>query len=122
MLVGLAPTTEQHAWFEYGGGQELMDKVYAKHGIKSIIGGNTGNQMGGWFKKEIDLTKSKIPSADLCLFLESMRIFKRPFDIASASCLNFFVASPKIGKLLGQVSAFKDYNSNNRAVLAQLKP
>jgi TRAP-type mannitol/chloroaromatic compound transport system substrate-binding protein len=46
--------TEQHAWFEYGGGQELMDKVYAKHGIKSIIGGNTGNQMGGWFKKEIN--------------------------------------------------------------------
>jgi TRAP-type mannitol/chloroaromatic compound transport system substrate-binding protein len=45
--------SEQHAWFEYGGGQELMDKVYAKHGIKSIIGGNTGNQMGGWFKKEI---------------------------------------------------------------------
>jgi TRAP-type mannitol/chloroaromatic compound transport system substrate-binding protein len=35
--------TEQHAWFEYGGGQELMDKVYAKHGIKSIIGGNTSN-------------------------------------------------------------------------------
>jgi hypothetical protein len=31
-----------------------MDKVYAKHGIKSIIGGNTGNQMGGWFKKEIN--------------------------------------------------------------------
>jgi len=45
---------EQHAWFEYGGGQELMDKVYAKHGMKSIIGGNTGNQMGGWFKKEIN--------------------------------------------------------------------
>lgn len=45
---------EQHAWFEYGGGQELMDKVYAKHGLKSIIGGNTGNQMGGWFKKEIN--------------------------------------------------------------------
>lgn len=45
---------EQHAWFEYGGGQELMDKVYAKHGMKSIIGGNTGNQMGGWFQKEIN--------------------------------------------------------------------
>jgi TRAP-type mannitol/chloroaromatic compound transport system substrate-binding protein len=44
---------EQHAWFEYGGGQELMDKVYAKLGIKSIIGGNTSNQMGGWFKKEL---------------------------------------------------------------------
>lgn len=47
-------TDEQHAWFEYGGGQELMDKVYAKYGMKSIIGGNTGNQMGGWFKKEIN--------------------------------------------------------------------
>jgi TRAP-type mannitol/chloroaromatic compound transport system substrate-binding protein len=46
--------TEQQAWFEYGGGQELMDKVYSKHGLKSIIGGNTGNQMGGWFKKEIN--------------------------------------------------------------------
>lgn len=45
---------EQHAWFEYGGGQELMDEVYKKHGLKSIIGGNTGNQMGGWFKKEIN--------------------------------------------------------------------
>lgn len=45
---------EQHAWFDYGGGQELMDKVYAKHGMKSIIGGSTGNQMGGWFQKEIN--------------------------------------------------------------------
>jgi TRAP-type mannitol/chloroaromatic compound transport system substrate-binding protein len=45
---------EQHAWFEYGGGQALMDKVYAKHGLKAIIGGNTGNQMGGWFQKEIN--------------------------------------------------------------------
>jgi TRAP-type mannitol/chloroaromatic compound transport system substrate-binding protein len=45
---------EQHSWFEYGGGNELMDKVYAKHGLKSVIGGNTANQMGGWFKKEIN--------------------------------------------------------------------
>lgn len=50
-------TGEQYAWFEYGGGQELMDKVYAKHGLKSIIGGNTGNQMGGWFQKEIKTVK-----------------------------------------------------------------
>jgi TRAP-type mannitol/chloroaromatic compound transport system substrate-binding protein len=47
-------TDEQHAWFQYGGGQQLMDKVYAKHGVKSVIGGSTGNQMGGWFKKEIN--------------------------------------------------------------------
>ncbi len=50
-------TPEQYAWFVYGGGQELMDKVYNKYGIKSIPGGNTGNQMGGWFKKEINSLK-----------------------------------------------------------------
>lgn len=46
--------SEQHAWFEHGGGNELMDKVYAKYGLKSVIGGNTASQMGGWFKKEIN--------------------------------------------------------------------
>ncbi len=44
---------EQYAWFYYGGGMELMKEVYDRHGIYSFPGGNTGNQMGGWFKKEI---------------------------------------------------------------------
>ncbi|MGE4456270.1 MAG: TRAP transporter substrate-binding protein [Arcobacteraceae bacterium] len=30
-----------------------MDEVYSKHGLYSFNGGNTTNQMGGWFKKEI---------------------------------------------------------------------
>ena len=47
-------TPEQYAWFYYGGGMELMEKVYAKHGLLSFPGGNTGNQMGGWFQKEIN--------------------------------------------------------------------
>ena len=47
-------TPEQHAWFYYGGGMALMEKVYAKHGLLSFPGGNTGNQMGGWFRKEIN--------------------------------------------------------------------
>jgi len=46
--------SEQYAWFYYGGGMELMQKVYDKHGVLSFPGGNTGNQMGGWFKKEIN--------------------------------------------------------------------
>ena len=46
-------STEQLAWFYYGGGIDLMKKTYAKHGILAFPGGNTGNQMGGWFKKEI---------------------------------------------------------------------
>ena len=45
---------EQYAWFYYGGGLELMQKAYAKHGMYSFPGGNTGNQMGGWFRKEIN--------------------------------------------------------------------
>ncbi len=44
---------EQYAWFYYGGGMELMKEVYDKHGVYSYPGGNTGNQMGGWFQKEI---------------------------------------------------------------------
>ncbi len=45
---------EQYAWFYYGGGMDLMKKVYDRHGILSFPGGNTGNQMGGWFQKEIN--------------------------------------------------------------------
>jgi TRAP-type mannitol/chloroaromatic compound transport system substrate-binding protein len=44
---------EQYAWFYYGGGLDLMQKVYAKHGVYSFPGGNTGVQMGGWFRNEI---------------------------------------------------------------------
>jgi TRAP-type mannitol/chloroaromatic compound transport system substrate-binding protein len=44
---------EQYAWFYYGGGLELMQKAYSKYGMYSFPGGNTGVQMGGWFRKEI---------------------------------------------------------------------
>ncbi len=45
---------EQYAWFYYGGGLELMQKVYARHNLYSYPGGSTGVQMGGWFRKEIN--------------------------------------------------------------------
>ena len=45
---------EQYSWFYYGGGMELMEKVYSKYNLMSFPGGNTGNQMGGWFQKEIN--------------------------------------------------------------------
>lgn len=45
---------EQYAWFYHGGGMELMEKVFSRHKILAFPGGNTGNQMGGWFKKEIN--------------------------------------------------------------------
>jgi len=46
--------TEQYAWFYHGGGMELMKKLYDQYGILSFPGGNTGVQMGGWFKKEMN--------------------------------------------------------------------
>lgn len=47
-------TPEQYAWFYHGGGMELMKETYDQYGIMSFPGGNTGNQMGGWFRKEIN--------------------------------------------------------------------
>ena len=44
---------EQYGWFYHGGGMRLMEKLYSKYGVLSFPGGNTGNQMGGWFQKEI---------------------------------------------------------------------
>lgn len=47
-------TPEQYGWFYFGGGMQLMEKLYNKYGMLSFPGGNTGNQMGGWFQKEIN--------------------------------------------------------------------
>ena len=41
------------AWMYEGNGLKLMREFYAKYGIVSFPGGNTGAQMGGWFRKEI---------------------------------------------------------------------
>jgi len=46
--------TEMNAWVRFGGGQELWDKLSAEFGLKSMMCGNTGVQMGGWFRKEIN--------------------------------------------------------------------
>jgi TRAP-type mannitol/chloroaromatic compound transport system substrate-binding protein len=43
-----------NAWIRFGGGQELWDKLGAEFGVKGLMCGNTGVQMGGWFRKEID--------------------------------------------------------------------
>ncbi|QTG88535.1 TRAP transporter substrate-binding protein [Vibrio furnissii] len=53
MPFGMTPP-EQYAWFYYGGGMELMEKVYEPHNMLSFPGGNTDVQMGGWFQKEIN--------------------------------------------------------------------
>ncbi|MEM0985184.1 MAG: TRAP transporter substrate-binding protein [Pseudomonadota bacterium] len=41
-------------WIDFGGGQELWDELSGEFGVKPIQAANTGHQMGGWFKKEIN--------------------------------------------------------------------
>lgn len=44
---------EMDAWLHHAGGQKLWDEIGAQFGIKHFAGGNSGSQMGGWFKKEM---------------------------------------------------------------------
>ena len=44
----------QHdAWWHLGGGQELFNELLADYGAIALAGGNSGAQMGGFFRKEI---------------------------------------------------------------------
>lgn len=47
-------TAEMNAWLSKGGGQALWDEAYAPYGVKPLVVGNTGMQMGGWYNKEIN--------------------------------------------------------------------
>ena len=41
------------AWMYEGNGLKLMREFYAKYNIINFPAGNTGSQMGGWYRKEI---------------------------------------------------------------------
>src|SRR6266702_8218028 len=41
------------AWYMLGGGREILNEFYKKYNVVSLLAGNTGCQMGGWFRKEI---------------------------------------------------------------------
>jgi TRAP-type mannitol/chloroaromatic compound transport system substrate-binding protein len=43
----------QNSWWFFGGGAELMNDFYKKYNVYAIVAGNTGAQMGGWFRKEV---------------------------------------------------------------------
>jgi len=43
-----------NAWHYHGGGIELYNEFLADKNIVALPGGNTGVQMGGWFRKEIN--------------------------------------------------------------------
>jgi TRAP-type mannitol/chloroaromatic compound transport system substrate-binding protein len=45
---------QQNAWLYAGGGLEAINAVYADFGVISFPAGNTGAQMGGWFKRRLE--------------------------------------------------------------------
>ena len=48
---------QMSAWMYEGNGMKLMREFYAKYNIVNFPGGNTGAQMGGWYRKEIKSLK-----------------------------------------------------------------
>ncbi|MBN8978282.1 MAG: TRAP transporter substrate-binding protein [Xanthobacteraceae bacterium] len=46
-------TRMQNSWLYQGGGNELADEFFKPYKVVAFPCGNTGTQMGGWFRKEI---------------------------------------------------------------------
>ncbi|HAI74815.1 MAG TPA: ABC transporter substrate-binding protein [Microscillaceae bacterium] len=44
---------QMNAWLINGGGLKLWEELYAPHNLIPFPAGNTGVQMGGWFRKEL---------------------------------------------------------------------
>jgi len=42
------------AWYIIGGGKEILNEFYKNYNVISLLAGNTGCQMGGWFRKEVN--------------------------------------------------------------------
>src|SRR2546421_9670175 len=46
-------TRQNNAWWHFRGGREAMEPLFKEDSCVAIPAGNTGCQMGGWFRKEI---------------------------------------------------------------------
>ncbi len=42
-----------NAWMYHGGGMDLIRGLFADFNVINFPGGNTGTQMGGWFRREV---------------------------------------------------------------------
>jgi TRAP-type mannitol/chloroaromatic compound transport system substrate-binding protein len=43
-----------NAWWYYGGGEKIYNEFCRKGGVQAFLAGNTGEQTGGWFRREIN--------------------------------------------------------------------
>jgi len=49
---GLVPH-EMSGWLKFAGGQDFWDELSGRFGVKALMAGSPGAQMGGWFPKPI---------------------------------------------------------------------
>ena len=45
---------QMNAWYYYGGGIDLTNEFFNANGLQAYPCGNTGAQMGGWYRKEVN--------------------------------------------------------------------
>src|SRR5690606_7305322 len=45
---------QMDAWLYHGGGNDLLNEFFSKHGLYGMPAGNTGVQMGGWYRKGVN--------------------------------------------------------------------
>ncbi|MEN9314963.1 MAG: Alpha-keto acid-binding periplasmic protein TakP [Pseudomonadota bacterium] len=45
---------QMNSWWYHGGGDKVYNEFAGKNGVVALLAGNTGTQMGGWFRKEIN--------------------------------------------------------------------
>src|ERR1700741_491814 len=47
-------TRQQNAWMYHGGGIDTMNTFFKDYGVIAFPAGNTGAQMGGWFRNPVN--------------------------------------------------------------------
>ncbi len=53
--IGFSPNMRlMQGWYTLGGGKEMLNEFYKSYNMHAVLAGNTGCQMGGWFRKEIN--------------------------------------------------------------------
>ena len=53
--VAFGPNSRlNQGWYYQGGGRQVLDEFYKKYNVTMLLAGNTGCQMGGWFRKPIN--------------------------------------------------------------------
>ena len=92
-----------NSWYYAGNGMTLVNEFLAGHKLYSFPAGNTGTQMGGWFRKEIntlaDLSGLKMRIGGLAgvviakktgILIAILLVLKKGFIVVIAAVAGFF--------------------------------